>query len=250
VSDAKRHYEALLGPIYAWSVSRTGDPVARAAAWLERHELLCHDTYLDLGAGFGAHALALLGVEKQVTAVDFDPTLVAELQRAAAPYASHLLLEREEMLDFLRRGSGATWDVILCVGDTLTHLPTVAAVAELVGRAARSLSDPGRLALSYRDSTRFAAEGVERFREVASDGERTMHCLLEPLDDGHLRVTDIVTEVGPDGPRTRLSDYVKLRLAPDDIVALAANAGLVLERRSEDAGMTTLIFARGYSAAL
>ena len=242
MSDAKAHYATLLAPVYAWSVSQAGDPVARAAAWLAQHELERYATYLDLGAGFGAHALALLRAGKRVTAVDFDPLLVSALRQSAAEHASRLTLAQAEMLEFLRGAGAARWDAILCLGDTLTHLTTIEAVAELLELGARHLSPGGRLALAYRDSTRFAADGVERFREVARDARRTMHCLLEPIDDEHLRVTDLVTEVEPDGPRTRLSDYVKLRLSPTRIAQFAAASGLVLTRQAEEAGMTTLVF--------
>jgi len=242
MSDAKDHYATLLGPIYAWSVSQAGDPVARATAWLAHHELARYETYLDLGAGFGAHTLALLRASKRVTAVDFDATLVSELRRAANEHASRLALEEAEMLEFLRLAGDATWDVVLCAGDTLTHLPTRATVTELLHQAARHLRPAGRLALAYRDSTRLHADGVGRFREVARDARRTMHCLLEPIDATHLRVTDIVTELEPDGPRTRLGDYVKLRLSPEWLRGEAEKAGLALERETEEAGMTTLVF--------
>jgi hypothetical protein len=72
-----------------------------------------------------------------------------------------------------------------------------------------------------------------------------MHCLLEPLDAERLRVTDIVTEVGPDGPRTRVGDYVKLRVSPERLVATANAAGLELTERTDERGMKTLCFAKG-----
>jgi SAM-dependent methyltransferase len=251
VSDAKRHYAELLGSVYQWFVTAGGDPIARAEAFLARHDLADGETYLDLGAGFGQHTLSLLSAGKRVTAVDFDPTLLAELRAGAAARglapagaAASLAVHEADLLDFLRDAGEARWDVVLCLGDTLTHLPTVAAARELLAECARHLTAAGRLALSYRDSTTFAAEGTARFREVARDARRTMHCLLEPIDAEHLRVTDIVTELMPEGPRTRLSDYVKLRLAPDRIIGWAESAGLRLERREEAAGMLTLVFGR------
>ena len=148
-----------------------------------------------------------------------------------------------DLLDFLRTAGDTRWDTILCLGDTLTHLPSLGAAETLILECARHLGPNGRLALSYRDSTAFNATGVARFREVARDATRTMHCLLEALDDEHLRVTDLVTELQPDGPRTRLSDYVKLRIAPARLLAWAQTAGLELERQADEAGMTTLVFA-------
>ncbi len=244
MSDVKRHYAELLGPIYTWYTSVDGDPVARAAGWLERHGLLTHAHYLDLGAGSGAHALALLRAGKRVTAVDFDTALLEELRSAAAPYGERLTLHAGDLLAYVRAATPASFDVILCAGDTLTHLPALADVDELVRESASCLAPGGRLAFAYRDSTRFAAEGVERFIEVARDATRSMHCLLEPLDAEHLRVTDIVTEIGPEGPRTRLGDYVKLRIAPERLLTAASDVGLELAARTDERGMTTLCFRK------
>jgi 2-polyprenyl-3-methyl-5-hydroxy-6-metoxy-1,4-benzoquinol methylase len=247
MSDTKQHYAKLLGSVYRWFVSAAGDPVARARGFIARYELARGATCLDLGAGFGQHTLALLEAGKRVTAVDFDPTLLAELRAAAAaaPDAARLEVREADLLDFLRTAGDTRWDTILCLGDTLTHLPTMAAAETLILECARHLDPAGRLALSYRDSTAFTATGSARFREVARDSTRTMHCLLEPVDDEHLRVTDLVTELHPDGPRTRISDYVKLRIAPARLLAWAAAAGLALERQGEEAGMLTLVFAPG-----
>jgi SAM-dependent methyltransferase len=250
MSDAKQHYAELLGSVYRWFVSAAGDPVARARAFLARHELDRGETYLDLGAGFGQHTLALLEARKRVTAVDFDPTLLAELRTAALgsdptrDNGSRLAVHEADVLDFLRGADDARFDVILCLGDTLTHLPTLDAAEELIGASARHLGPSGRLVLSYRDSTTYTATGTARFREVARDGRRTMHCLLEPIDADHLRVTDLVTELHADGPRTRLSDYVKLRIAPARVIAWAERAGMKLERQAEEAGMVVLVFTR------
>jgi SAM-dependent methyltransferase len=241
-SDVRRHYQELLAPIYAWSVAAAGDPFARAGAWLARLRLDDGASYLDLGAGFGAHAAVLARLGKRVTAVDVDPTLVAELRVALGEHAAGATVVEDDLIAFVAGAGDARWDVIMCLGDTLTHLTTTADVARLLEGCARHLGPGGRLVLSYRDSTRLADVGVARFREVARDARRTMHCLLEPIDDLHLRVTDLVTEVLPDGPRTRISDYVKLRLAPGRVAAWASAAGLTLAAEDEERGMTSQIF--------
>ena len=201
------------------------------------------ERYLDLGAGFGAHVLPLLAAGKRVTAVDFNAELLAQLVGAAGG-ASRLTTEQADLVRFLEAASGSEWDVILCLGDTLTHLEDEGAVKRLLAQAVLRLSGRGRLALSYRDSSTFQAEGVARFIQVARDETRIMHCLLEPIAQNRLRVTDIVTEVAADGPRTRLGEYTKLRLPSRTLVDWAEAAGLTLARQSVEQGMTSLIFGR------
>lgn len=238
---AQQHYEALLADVYEWYASAHGSPFESARDWLERHRLTDGTRYLDLGAGFGAHVVVLAELGKQVTAVDFDATLLTRLRALLDARGLTASIERAAIVDYLV-GARAKWDVILCLGDTLPHLPDVDAVRALLTRSAALLSPGGRLALTYRDSTTFAATGVSRFIEVARDEQRTMHCLLEPIDDRHLRVTDIVTDVLPEGPRTRISDYVKLRVARAEVVEWAREAGLTPVVDETTAGMLTQIF--------
>jgi len=244
MSSAKLHYEALLGSVYSWTLSAAGEPVARAAAYLARHGLDRAEHTLDLGAGFGAHAVALARAGKRVTAVDFDRTLLGELRANLREHAERVRVIEADLLACLRAIEPESFDAVLCLGDTLTHLENADDAQALVREAARCLGRGGRLALSYRDSSGFSAEGVARFREVARDRTRTMHCLLEPVSAERLRVTDIVTELTPEGPRTRLSDYFKLRLAPERLVSWAREAGLREEHRADEGGMLTLVFEK------
>ncbi|HEU5076272.1 MAG TPA: class I SAM-dependent methyltransferase, partial [Polyangiaceae bacterium] len=240
------HYDELLGGVYAWSVTSSGEPFERGKRWLEAHGLMNATHYLDLGAGFGAHVLPLLAAGKQVTAVDFNAELLGQLAEAAGE-APGLRLERAELIAYLEANSTDRWDVILCLGDTLTHLESTSAVRQLLASAARHLKPEGRLALSYRDSSAFSAEGVARFIPVARDRARVMYCLLEPIDATYLRVTDIVTEVTDDGLQTRLGEYLKLRLARATLIDWALGAGLGLESEDVEQGMTSLVFRRSFA---
>jgi SAM-dependent methyltransferase len=244
MSSAKEHYEALLGRVYEWSVAARGNPFALGAEWLARADLERASSYLDLGAGFGAHVVPLAKLGKSVTAVDFDPTLLAQLRQAVGPELPQVSVVEADLLDFVGDAGARRWDVILCAGDTVTHLPTFGAVRSLLTRCAEHL-DPGAvLAIQFRDTTRFSAQGVSRFIEVARDSRRVMHCFLEPLSEEHLRVTDLVTDVGPTGPTTRISDYLKLRLAPSCLAAWGAEAGLRVEQEWSHGGMVSQVFRR------
>lgn len=176
--------------------------------------------------------------------MDLDEGLLHQLRQRLEAEGLQAAVERGDLVEYVRRAAHARFDLLLCLGDTLCHLPGVPAVRELLIGAARALAPGGLLALSYRDTTRLADEGTARFREVARDGRRVLHCLLEPVDTEHLRVTDILTEAGPDGLTTRIGDYLKLRLAPARVAALATEAGLTLRREATDGGMVVQVFGR------
>jgi SAM-dependent methyltransferase len=236
VTTAKQHYDALLGEHYTWSVAGEGDPFVRPAAWLASHGLTGAARYLDLGAGFGAHAVPLARLGAAVTAVDFHAGLLAELRAAAPSVTTH----QADLLDFLDTAR-ETWDAVLCLGDTLTHLPDRGAVQRLLVGAARVLALGGRIALGYRDYSGPPRTGLDRFIPVRADARRALLCCVETLDADRVSVTDLLTIAEPAGLRTRLSAYAKLRLAPADVATLAAAAGLALDRSAVDQGMVLQI---------
>ncbi|HEX4421172.1 MAG TPA: class I SAM-dependent methyltransferase [Kofleriaceae bacterium] len=261
MTTAKQHYDQLLGAHYTWSVAGAGDPFERGAAWLTRHGLADLTRYLDLGAGFGAHAVPLARAGKTVTAVDFHPGLLAEL-RAAAPTVTAL---EADLVAFLEAAAGhsatdvaaadptagprtsppgAPWDAIFCLGDTLPHLPDTDAVHRLLSGAARVLVPGGVLALAYRDYSGPPRTGLDRFIPVRHDAQRSLICCIDALDADRISVTDIVTTAGPDGLRTQLSAYPKLRLAPATIATWAATAGLTLAHSATDQGLQVQVFRR------
>ncbi|MEO7732570.1 MAG: class I SAM-dependent methyltransferase [Kofleriaceae bacterium] len=237
MTTAKQHYDELLGDHYTWSVAGDGDPFERPAAWLVRHALTGAARYLDLGAGFGAHVVPLVRLGAAVTAVDFHAGLLAELRAAAPSVATH----EADLLAFLDAASD-TWDAVLCLGDTLTHLPERAVVQRLLAGAARVLAPGGFVALSYRDYSGPPRAGLDRFIPVRSDPRRSLLCCVELADADRVAVTDILTTASPDGLRTRLSTYHKLRLAPAEVTSWAATAGLTLERSALDQAMLLQVF--------
>ena len=240
MATAQQHYDDLLGEHYAWSVAGAGDPFERAAAWLAHHGLADFARYLDLGAGFGAHAVPLARAGKVVTAVDSHAGLLADLRAAAPSVETH----QADLVEFVEAAAAlpARWDAVLCLGDTLTHLADRTAVQRLRAAAASILAPGGVLALGYRDYSGPPRTGLDRFIPVRHDAHRALVCCIDAVDAEYVSVTDLVTTVTLDGLRTQIGSYLKLRLAPAAVVAWAAAAGLRFDRSATDAGQLVQIF--------
>jgi len=103
---------------------------------------------LGCGPGFQTIALAELGFAP-VIAVDTSKELLAELRTRSGSYAIEI---REGDLAS-PESIGATPDasVVVCMGDTLTHLPTRAAVQDLFRVVFGKLAPGGLFVLTYRD---------------------------------------------------------------------------------------------------
>lgn len=201
--------------------------------------------YLDCGSGFGTHAVPLARAGRQVTVVEFNRQLVSQLRSSLkAAELERLQIEEADIQQLLPTAPAEKWDVVLCAGDTLTHMNSKANARIVVSEAARVLVKGGRLAVEYRDSSQLRLEGTSRFLPVRRDGQRSMHCFLEVLDAERLRVTDIITDVGAQGPETRFSDYVKVRIGVDELRQWIESAGMEVIDEATERGMTTIVAAK------
>lgn len=229
------HYDEHLRETYVWMC---GD--MDAALRSGREELTAWglparrgEQVLDLGCGFGRHAIPLLEAGARVHAVDASHRMLELLRANLPPHAS----VRTRCGDIVAHVAQTLLrpDAILCLGDTLTHLPAAGAVQKLLHACARRLAPQGRLALSFRDYSCWAPGETRRF-EVRADAQRRVECIVTAAPE-HVEVEDAVRERVCVGWLTRSHRYRKLRLAPPQVDAWLREAGLQVERLADHAGM-------------
>ena len=111
-----------------WMLGNREAALRRSSAELEEMGLPqalsapSQSTALDLGAGLGLHSVALAKRGFQVTAIDSCGMLLEDLRSHATGLPIKIV--DADILAFPAHVSGPC-DVILCLGDTLTHLPTL-----------------------------------------------------------------------------------------------------------------------------
>lgn len=236
MASVAEHYDRLLGPVYSWMIGSPEEAATAARAEVAALALPRRSgTAVDLGAGLGFHALALAEAGYETTAIDTSADLLAELQRRTSTAAVHAVAD--DLLAFRRHAPGPL-DAVLCMGDTLTHLPSRTAVEALIGDVAAALAPGGVFHATFRDYTT-ALEGETRFIPVRRDETRTLTVFLE-YAPAEVTVHDLLHERGPDGWRLRVSSYQKLRLDPAWVAAVLQERGLVVERGVGARGMTRL----------
>lgn len=240
-TTAKDHYERLLGPVYTWMAGGFEAATARGAEELEQLDLRPEGTGLavDLGAGFGMHALPLAQRGFEVTAIDTCAALLDELR----VHADGLPVQpvQDDLLAWQRHVEGAP-ELILCMGDTLTHLPDRAAVLRLLDSVSESIAPGGRFVLSIRDYTT-PLEKEHRFIPVRSDRDRIFTCFLEYTDDRVL-VHDCLYEWDGERWNFELSCYPKIRIAPEWLEAALRERGFTVEGSTGASGMFRLVAQR------
>lgn len=236
------HYEKHLAPLYSWLAGGVEEAIGRGQGELAAVGLLGADGAgyaLDLGAGFGMHAIPLARQGWKVLAIDSSALLLEELR--AHPGGGSVTTVQDDLLGFPRHLSGRP-DAILCMGDTLTHLPDRTAVRALFALASGHLPAGGRLVLSFRDYSK-ALEGPDRFILVKGDASRLFTCFLDYGDDA-VRVHDILHERGEDGWRMRVSAYDKLRLGPEWVQRELGGCGLRVRVETGLSGLVRIVAVR------
>ena len=235
MSSVTAHYESFLASIYLWMAG--GFEHATNHGTTDVADFLASPGYaIDLGAGFGMHAIPLARAGYRVLAVDSSAHLLAELRSHSESLQVRTVVA--DLLDFeLHTSEGA--DLILCMGDTLTHLQEKEQVVTLMKAVQRSLRRGGRFLATFRDY-RVLPNGVSRFIPVRSDLNRIHTCILEEESQDYVAVHDLLHERSGEGWTMNASSYRKLRLSPHWVAEVANAAGLHCAVSQGPRGMVTL----------
>ncbi len=236
------HYERQLAPLYTWMIGDVDAALGRSRNLLIEAGAGQGEGALavDLGCGFGLHAIPLADLGFEVLAFDLSSELLAELERRRGDRRIRALLTD---LRGFRASLTTPAGLVVCLGDTLTHLPDLESVDRLLIDAAQSLVPGGTLILGFRDYVSAPLQGAQRFIPVRSDPERILTCFLE-YRDRQVEVTDLVHEREGDVWRLRASSYFKLRLDPAWVTNRVVVAGFEIVRQTAERGMVTMVARR------
>jgi 2-polyprenyl-3-methyl-5-hydroxy-6-metoxy-1,4-benzoquinol methylase len=234
-----QHYARHLGPIYTWMVGDIDAAFARSDGELAGLSFPSKTggTAVDLGAGFGLHAIPLARRGFSVVAIDSYEPLLQELSARAGSLPIRTV--NTDLLGF-RACINAPVDVIVCMGDTLTHLPDHSAVTTLFENVAASLDRGGLFVATFRDYESAPLQGDARFILVRSDEEKMLTCFLE-YGDTTVTVHDLLHRREGKSWRLSVGSYPKLRLAPQWVVEQLTSAGLSVLRDTLPGGMTRIV---------
>jgi len=237
MSSVTEHYENLLAPVYTWMLG--GPEAAFTQGQADLASVHRSGKFaIDLGAGFGMHTVPLARAGWRVLAIDSSATLLSQL----SAFAQGLSVDAQcgDLLRFTEYLSAdERADLILCMGDTLTHLETPDAIPALSRTVAARLAPGGRFVATFRDYTRLPS-GEARFIPVRADEHRILTCFLEEFDS-FVQVHDLLHERAGNTWGTRVSTYRKLRLAPEEVRQTFQAAGLQATVELAPRGMVRLV---------
>ena len=185
------------------------------------------------------HSIPLARRGYRLFSLDTSKQFLGELDAVAGDLPIQTI--HADLTEFPVHLQAATVPLIVCMGDTLTHLPSIEAVNLLFRDAAQNLTHDGFLIVSFRDYATTELTGSDRFIPVRSDDQRIHTCFLDYRMDTVL-VHDIVHSWIDSSWQTAVSAYPKLRLHPEQLIATAESCGLSLIHSSVVRGMLHFAF--------
>jgi SAM-dependent methyltransferase len=235
------HYRSHLAPVYSWMSGGFDAAISRGDAEIAAilPNLANDSRAVDLGAGFGMHSIPLARRGCSVLALDSSAYLLEELKSQSGLLP--ITAVEGDLLTF-QRYLDRPPDVILCMGDTLTHLPDRDAALRLFTLAAASLRPGGMFIASFRDySRRLVGDG--RFILVRSDTDRILTCFLEYATD-RVDVHDLLHERNGDSWQLRIGTYRKILLDPQWVSESLRDQGFSVRLEPGLAGMVRVVAAK------
>jgi SAM-dependent methyltransferase len=194
---------------------------------------------IDLGAGHGLQSIALAEVGFQVVAVDFNQQLLDELKVNSKDLGITVLNDDiRKVAVFAGRP-----ELIICCGDTLTHLENKSETKAFIEDIVKSLGDTGKLILSFRDySTKLT--GTDRFIPVKSDDNRILTCILD-YDEESVNVTDLLQKKVGNALKQKVSTCKKVRLSTNEVIGYLKSSGMKVSFNKILNRLTTVMATKG-----
>ena len=238
MASVKEHYDYLLAPFYSWICGGSELKFEENRKFFQSYGIrpALSGVAVDLGAGSAFQSIPLSEAGFRVIAIDLSHDLLMELKSHAAGLP--IVTVEDNLLNFAEHISGNI-ELIVCMGDTITHLQTLEEVRSLLENAGRAIEDNGRLILNFRDLTA-ELKDLERFILLRSGSKKIFTCFLE-YEKNHVKVNDIVHEKAQDRWVMKKSYFRKLRISPQWVNDCLLKAGFAIEKLSNDNGMITII---------
>lgn len=208
--NVKEHYDNHLGNFFSWMSGDFSEKQREQQNFFELHNItpFSNKIAIDLGAGHGLQSISLAHLGFAVKAIDFNRQLIDELHKNKRDLNIQII--EQDFLQYLQATKEIA-EVIVCMGDTLTHLESLDVVNSLFTEVSKHLAPKGKVIVSFRDFTE-ELFGAQRFIPVKSDDSRILTCFLEYFRDKVL-VHDILYEKKDKGWIQSVSSYPKLRLS-------------------------------------
>ena len=232
------HYENHLAHYYAWISGGIDEKIEENRNFFADHDIqpIRSGLAFDLGAGCGFQSVPLAQLGFRVAALDLSAKMLAQLKKTAKNLPIETICD--DLSNFTNYKSGNI-ELVVCMGDTLTHLDDFTKVRALLDTVFSSLETGGCLILSFRNLTQKLVE-LDRFIPVKSNETTIFTCFLE-FEKDSVKVHDIIYEKNNAQWVLKKSVFQKLRISPDWTQKYLQKIGFTIEFYDEQNGLIFII---------
>lgn len=236
--ETKEHYENHLAHFYAWMSGDFETKQKEFSQFLLANNITPFSSKiaLDLGAGHGIQSAALAKAGFKVWAVDFSKHLLEELKKNCEGLDVTAV---EQDIRLVTKYEDLSPELIVCCGDTLTHLDSESDIERFIEYCCDILREKGKFILSFRDYSE-RRTGDARFIPVKSDANRILTCFLD-YSPTHVAVTDLLYEYDGKNWQQKISTYNKFRISADEVVDLLESNNMRIVYNKTTNGLVTII---------
>ena len=211
MATVKKHYENHLAKYYSWMSGGKAQKLEEHRNFFKDHNVApCFSgVAVDLGAGSGFQSIPLAELGFRVIAIDLSKNLLTELKESAKDLPVEII--NDDLLNFSKHCPDKI-ELVVCMGDTLTHLNTHQNIRHLLTMIYNALETGGRVILTFRDLTT-ELRGLDRFIPIRNDANTTFTCFVEYEKD-YVKVHDIIYEREKNHWNLKKSFFKKIRIFP------------------------------------
>ena len=226
MTTIKEHYEKHLAKYYSWMSGGLAKKIEENRRFFKDQHVRPRGSgvAVDLGAGSGFQSIPLAELGFSVIAIDLSKNLLAELKKNAK--GEPIEIVNDDLLNFPKH-CPAGIELVVCMGDTLTHLNTHQDIRHLLTMIYNALETGGRVILTFRDLTT-ELRGLDRFIAVRHDASTIFTCFLEYEKD-HVKVHDIIYERKNNQWELKKSFFKKIRIFPPWTREILLESGFEIE---------------------
>ena len=238
MATSTEHYDNHLGRVYSWMIGDFNGLQQEQEALFRRLQLLPSSAgkAFDLGAGNGIQSVSLARLGFSVMALDLNHQLLSELRENIEGFPVTVI--KDDLLN-ISAYAHHTPELVVCCGDTITHLPSFEYIEQLIQDTYNTLAPGGKLLLTFRDYS-VELKGDARFIPVRSDKAQIATCFLEYFSD-RVVVTDILHKHIDGKWIQQVSSYAKVRVSRETILSALLKVGYVISFNDIVNRMITII---------
>lgn len=176
---------------------------------------------LDIGCGTGNKTVYFSTEHNSVIGIDLDEGMIARAKAANADSGRDIRYAVVNMLEIDNVFAGLRFDGILCLGNTLVHLPSPAAIKNMLGKVHGLLSSDGVFVLQILNYDRIIEQKVNALPVIDTPNTRFLRRYAWEQGEMHFVTTLEIKNTG----QTLHNDIVLYPLRKRELTDMLAAAG-------------------------